>query len=41
MADGDHTETGYDNNFGLELNIIVCNGSNSRDLCPRNSFYES
>ena len=41
MADGDYTETDYDNNFALELDRIVCNGSNNRDLGPGSSFIES
>ena len=41
MADGDYTETDYDNNFALELDRIVCNGSNNRDLGPGSSFLES
>ena len=40
MADGDYTETDYDNNFALELDRIVCNGSNNRDLGSENSFLE-
>ena len=41
MADGNHTETDYDNRCALELNRIVSDGSYYWDLCSGNLILES
>ena len=41
MADGQHTKTGFDDNFALELSRIACNSSNNKDFGPGMSFLQS